>query len=89
MFGRGGGGARGKKQGEAEMVLQSVRRRSLFFRFFASLFWGVKNKIKKIGGKFIRWTPYIRLILVEISGWLGAWLVAGLGFGGVVLCVPR
>jgi hypothetical protein len=45
----------------AEMVLQSVRGRSLFLRFFAEsvfTFLGREKKIKKIGGKFIRWTPY-------------------------------
>ena len=31
----------------------------------------------------------IHLILVEIPGWLGGWLVVGLGFGDVVSCVPR
>ena len=40
------------------MVLRSVRGRSLFLRFFAESVLGREKKIKKIGGKFIRWTPY-------------------------------
>jgi hypothetical protein len=31
----------------------------------------------------------IRQILAEILGRIGGWHVVGLGFGGLVVCVPR
>jgi hypothetical protein len=31
----------------------------------------------------------IRQILAEIFGRIGGWHVVGLGFGGLVVCVPR